>query len=448
LLDETAKEFYFRVSAFEDAEASRKWKEIRFPADKGAAGQVYRTGKPLIVHDTSKSPYFFKQVDDKAGYNTRNMLDVPIQIQDRMIGVLCVVNKKEGVFDETDVELLSTIANMVALPIENARINEKLFQSYEDVKSLNQAKDRVIHHLSHELKTPLSVLAASSSLLRKKYKGSQDENLNKILDRADRNLTRILEMQYEIEDIIGQRDYKSYTMLSTLLDVCQDELEVLISNAVGSEGLTSQIRKQIEEIFGPRHVVPEEIYPGPFLKDFYDLLQQRFAGRKCRIETQFDDTEAIFIPPEVLTKIAEGLIRNAIENTPDGGRILIRVKNGVEGPEFAVRDFGVGITKENQRLIFDNYFTAYETAQYASKKPYAFNAGGKGFDLIRIKIFSERYHFKLKMASKRCVYASCPGNVEACPHCNPEQGCVDTSGTTMTVQFLPADKSPLRNNEK
>jgi PAS domain S-box-containing protein len=451
LLDETAREFYFRVSAFEDAEASRKWKEIRFPADKGAAGQVYRTGKPLIVHDTSKSPYYFKQVDDKAGYNTRSMLDVPIQIQDRMIGVLCVVNKKEGVFDETDVELLSTIANMVALPIENARINEKLFQSYEEVKSLNQAKDRVIHHLSHELKTPLSVLAASSSILRKKYRGSQDQNLKKILDRADRNLTRILEMQYEIEDIIGQRDYKSYTMLSTLLDVCQDELEALVSDAAGSEDLTPRIRERIEEIFGPRHVVPEEIYPGPFLKDFYDSLRQRFAGRKCRMETRFDDTEAVLIPPEVLTKIAEGLIRNAIENTPDGGRILIRVKNGAEGPEFMVRDFGVGITKENQRLIFDNYFTAYETAQYASKKPYAFNAGGKGFDLIRIKIFSERYHFKLKMASKRCVYlenphASCPGNVEACPHCNTEQGCVDTSGTTMTVQFLPADKSPLRNN--
>jgi hypothetical protein len=125
------------------------------------------------------------------------------------------------------------------------------------------------------------------------------------------------------------------------------------------------------------------------------------------------------------------------------------MRNGAEGPEFAVRDFGVGITEENQRLISDNYFTAYETAQYASKKPYYFNAGGKGFDLIRIKIFSERYHFKLKMASKRCTYlerpqASCPGNVEACRHCNTEEGCVDTSGTTMTVLFLPADKSPLK----
>ena len=43
-------------------------KEIRFPADKGVAGHVYRTGEPLIVPNTSKDPHFFSQVDEKARY--------------------------------------------------------------------------------------------------------------------------------------------------------------------------------------------------------------------------------------------------------------------------------------------------------------------------------------------------------------------------------------------
>ena len=451
LLDEAKHEFYFRVSAFEDSETSKKWKEIRWPADKGVAGEVYRTGQPLIVHDTAKSPYFFKAVDDKAEFNTRSMLDVPIQIQDRLIGVLCVVNKKEGVFDQADAELLTTIANMVALPIENARINEELMHSYEDVQSLNRAKDRVIHHLSHELKTPLAVLSASTRLLTNKFAGADDKDLMKILDRANRNLNRILEMQYEIEDIIGQRDYQSYLMLSALLDACQDELEVLIAEAVGSETFTDAIRKQIDTTFGPRQPALKKIVPGPFLKDFFNTLQPRFADRRCRIETRFDETDPVLIPEEVLAKIAEGLIRNAIENTPDGGRIIVSVRSGGKGPRFEVKDFGVGITEENQRLIFENFFTAYETAQYASKKPYMFNAGGRGFDLIRMKIFSERYHFNIKMTSRRCPFLTadsgpCPGDVESCSHCTDREGCIGKSGTTVTVQFLPADKSPLKKD--
>jgi signal transduction histidine kinase len=278
--------------------------------------------------------------------------------------------------------------------------------------------------------------------------GTDDIHLRNILARADRNLERILEMQYELEDIIGQRDYHSYTMLSLLLDVCQDEMEALAAEALGSEAWTAGIRERVEAVFGPREAVSEEIRPGPFLENLFASLRLRFTHRKVRIETRFEDTAPILIPPEVLSKTAEGLIKNAVENTPDGGRIDIRLKNGTQGPEFVVRDYGVGITEENQRLIFGNYFTVYETAPYASKKPYQFNAGGKGFDLIRIKIFSERYHFKLKMTSRRCPFlvdpdTNCSGDVEACGHCSPAQGCTGSSGTTMTVRFLPADKSPL-----
>ena len=69
-----------------------------------------------------------------------------------------------------------------------------------------------------------------------------------------------------------------------------------------------------------------------------------------------------------------------------------------------VKDYGVGITEENRKLIFESNVTTYETMDYATKKPYDFNAGGKGFDLLRMKIFSERYHFKIGMDSRRCAF--------------------------------------------
>jgi signal transduction histidine kinase len=409
------------------------------------AGHVYRTGKPLIVHDTSKSPYIFRQVDEQAHIRTRSMLDVPLQIQGRMIGVLCGINKKEGQFDKADVDLLTAIANFVALPIENAGINEELKRSYQEVQSLNRAKDRVIHHLSHELKTPVSILAASLSLLKKRLSVFKDQNLERILERAQRNLDRLLEMQYETEDILRDKDYKTYYLLLSLLDACADELEVLVTAELEEKDIIQRLRRRIDKLFGPQHNKSEEIKLDQFVKKKIHTLQPRFAHRKCLVETRLSAVPAIWIPPDVLGKIVEGLVRNAIENTPDDGRIVVTVRSGEIGPELEVNDNGVGITEENQRLIFDNYFTAYDTMQYSSRKPYDFGAGGKGFDLLRMKIFSEQYHFKLQMHSKRCRYApqdkdSCPGQVEECVHCLKTEDCHDSGGTMVTVQFYPAHR--------
>jgi PAS domain S-box-containing protein len=452
LHDERKNEFFFREAVYEDGETDKRIKEIRFPADKGVAGYVFRTGKPLIVPDYPNSPYFFGQVDEKSGYRTKNMLDVPIRTPDRIIGVLCAVNKKDGEFDEDDLELLSAIASTVASPIENARINEELKRSYEEVKSLNKAKDRVIHHLSHELKTPVSVLSASLALLTKKLSGLDMKELKTIMERAERNLKRILEMQYEVEDILQKKDYTTYYLISALLDACTDEIEVLASLDAGKEEILQSIRKRIDDIFGPRESVSEQIALGLFTEELIRNLRSRFAHRRCHVEVKAEKTPPIYIPREVLTKIVEGLLRNAVGNTPDGGRIEVSVKNGETGPELEIKDFGVGITEENRRLIFESYITTRETLQYSTRKPYDFNAGGKGFDLLRMKIFSERYNFIINMTSSRCIYIPvdddiCPGDVKNCGYCSTEKDCLKSGGTTVTVRFLESGASAVEGKE-
>lgn len=440
LLDEDHQEFFFRVATLDNMNSGQKMKEVRFPADKGVAGHVYRTGQPLIVSDTSQSPHFFKKVDLDAEYHTRNMLDVPLETQAHRIGVLCVVNKKDGVFDQEDVDFLSTIAATIALPIENARIHEELKHSYQEVQSLNHAKDQVIHHLSHELKTPVSVVAASLSLLEKRLSATEAQGYQRVLERAQRNLQRILDMQYEIEDILRDKEYATHHLLSMLLDACVDELEVLVADEFGEWNVMQRIRRRIEDLFGPQDAISQRIPLAPFVQKHLDTLRPRFAHRTCQITFSGETTSPVLIPPDVLSKIIEGLIRNAVENTPDGGQIDVMIRADAEGVEFEIQDFGVGITPENQRLIFENYFPSYDAMQYSSRNPFDFNAGGKGFDLLRLKIFSERYHFKLQMRSQRCKFllhpdTICPGKVEQCAFCHSPEDCMRSGGTTMIVQF-------------
>ena len=448
LIDEDEQEFYIPVAAYEDSETGSKMKEVRFPMDKGVAGHVYRTGEPLIVPDTAQSPYFYDQVDKQAQYQTKSMLDVPLRIQERMIGVLCAVNKTEGVFDEGDVDLLGAVANLVALPIENARINEALQRAYENVRGLNRAKEQVIHHLSHELKTPLSVLSASLGLLEKRLGGGQDKAPERIIERARRNLQRLLDMQYEIGDMLREQDYRAHGMLSFLLDASRDMLVSLAEAVPGSTRVPEVIQQAIDREFGSAEMPCTDIALDRLVEKHLKVLKPRFAHRRIRINTCLEPVAAVLIPPEVMEKIVEGLVKNAIENTPDQGRVTVVVRSGEKGPVFEVQDTGVGVTAEKQQLIFNHYFATGDTMNYASKAPYDFNAGGKGFDLLRITIFSERYQFDTKMISQRCPYIpsdgdACPGAIDRCDHCSNPAVCETSGGTTMQIRFLPSNQVNL-----
>jgi PAS domain S-box-containing protein len=448
LIDEEKKEFYIPVAAYADPKTGSKMKEIRFPMDKGVAGQVYRTGEPLIVPDTAQSPYFYDRVDKQAQFHTQNMLDVPLRIQKRMIGVLCAVNKTEGAFDAGDVELLAAVANLVALPIENARINEALQRAYKNVRGLNRAKEQVIHHLSHELKTPLSVLSASLGLLEKRLDDKPDMALNRILARARRNLQRLLDMQYEIGDMLREKDYRAHGMLSFLLEASRDMLVTLAEAQPGSTRVPEVIQQAIDQAFGHPDIPCTDITLDQMVKKHLRILKPRFAHRHIRVETHLEPVVPVLVPLEVIEKIVEGLVKNAIENTPDQGRVVVAVRNGEKGPVFEVQDTGVGLTAEKQRLIFNHYFATGDTMNYASKAPYDFNAGGKGFDLLRITIFSERYRFDTKMISHRCRYIptdsdTCPGAIDQCDHCSSYADCDASGGTIMQIRFLPSSQLDL-----
>ena len=443
LLDEEKHELFFMGAAYDDKDTQKRAKEVRYSSEKGVSGQVIRTGKPIIVHDTSRDPNFYSGVDEQLHFKSQSLLDVPLRSSDRIIGVLCAINKREGVFDHTDVELLSLIGATVALSIENARFSKEVKKAYQEVSSLNRAKDRSINRLSHELKTPVSVLLASLRILSKKLESLPAESWKATVERAWRNVNRILEIQYEVQDIMQDHEYKTYQLLNLLLDQCADELEVMIAEEAGEGSLVERIRGKIHEIYGPKESKISNISLGDFVEGRIGAVKPEFAHRDIELITRTQAVPGICVPEDVLRKVVDGLVRNAIEATPDEGRIEVTVQRKGDLAELIVHDCGIGITEDNRERIFEGFFSTQETMAYSSKRPYDFFAGGKGADLLRMKIFGERFNFRIEMESSRCIFIPedkdlCPGRISECKFCKTQSDCRYSGGTSFRVLFPPA----------
>jgi signal transduction histidine kinase len=171
-----------------------------------------------------------------------------------------------------------------------------------------------------------------------------------------------------------------------------------------------------------------------------DKISQLSSHRNININVEGESFLFITIDPAILRDIIEGLVKNAIENTPDGGFIEITIEQKKDKIWLHVKDYGIGITEENQQYIFDGLFHTKETDLYSSKKPYDFGAGGKGLELLRMKINGRRFGFDISCKSKRCIYIPtdqdiCPGNISMCQYCTSPDDCKKSGGSVFSVSF-------------
>lgn len=109
--------------------------EIRFPADKGLAGYVVKTGESLNIADAYNDPRFNPEVDSKTGYKTKTILCMPIMNNNKeIIGAFQVINKIDGVFTKNDEDLLVAIGGSASIALENAQLFDKQLQMYHEQK--------------------------------------------------------------------------------------------------------------------------------------------------------------------------------------------------------------------------------------------------------------------------------------------------------------------------
>ncbi|CAM4856693.1 unnamed protein product [Rotaria socialis] len=107
---------------------------IRFPMDKGIAGYVATTGKTLNIVDAYSDERFNRDIDQKTGYKTKTLLCMPIMIQGHVIGVVQMVNKRNGHFTKSDEESFETFAVYCGLALHHASLYDRIRRSEQKCK--------------------------------------------------------------------------------------------------------------------------------------------------------------------------------------------------------------------------------------------------------------------------------------------------------------------------
>lgn len=258
-------------------------------------------------------------------------------------------------------------------------------------KSMQRARQRAVNHLSHELTTPLAIIEASLPTLARR--DLSPEMRQKSLNRITRNLTRLVEVQKIVQDIVTPRQYD------------------------------------------PR--------PFPvirFVLDTLDTLRKKSSSRSVAVLQTLQPVDSSVIDPDVLKKVLDTLVKNAIENTPDGGTVTVCLESTPSGPLLHVKDRGVGIYRADQPFIFEAFHHTQATEQYSTKKPFDFNAGGKGLELMQLKMFADEGFIDIRFETVRCRYLPthrehCPGSIALCEHVKNERGCRESGGSTFSVLF-------------
>lgn len=175
----------------------------RLPAGKGLVGEVASSGQPVIVSDVGSDPRWGGELSS-GSFHTTTILAVPLVTQNNVIGVLEVLNKKNGAsFSRDDVDLLTVFAGQAAVAIENAR----LFQMTDLQLSERLSELETLERIDVELNRSLDLQkVAQISLQWAMENSSATAGLIGILVGDPQRMEIVYSVGYEPEDLPADED--------------------------------------------------------------------------------------------------------------------------------------------------------------------------------------------------------------------------------------------------
>ncbi len=328
LYDEKNPRLYFAASTGTDP---GKLAEIPVPMEGSIAGTIFRTNQPMILNNVEQDPRHYSNVSDQVKFKIKTLLGVPMPIKDRTVGVLEAVNKRDGVFNERDVAILSVTAAHAAIAINNARLLKTTQQALEKVRETNSIKSNFLSLASHELRTPLGIIIGYATFLQEEAKGELSDHAQQVLNAAA-----------QMRSLLDQMN--NLTLLQA------DEMEMRPANI------------SIQDVL---NFACDEI--------------KYFAARKnlALVFAFQDDPIYVNVDAEKTTLAIVNLLNNAIRFSPENSQIVIgAIEQGKQVMAW-VQDNGSGIPGDKLQKVFEEF--------YQLEPPNTRHYGGLGIGLTIAK---------------------------------------------------------------
>ncbi len=203
LTDTATGELVFQIALGDKAD---EVKPFRIPKGQGIAGEVAATGKILVVENVDDDIRHFKAVDKKIDFSTRNILCVPLILYDQIIGVLEVINKRNGSFTQNDQDLLKSIASYAAIAIQNARLHENVLAERDRVIAAEEEARKKLARDLHDGPTQLVASIKMSLDFAKKALEKDPSLLPKelayMIDLSDRATHQMRTLLFELRPLV------------------------------------------------------------------------------------------------------------------------------------------------------------------------------------------------------------------------------------------------------
>ncbi len=325
------------------------------PIDRGIVGWVIQQQQSVRSEDAGRDPRFFKDVDERSGYETRSMVCVPLTgTGHERIGALQVMNKTGGSFTEDDLELLECLAPLIVMGIESALFRERAQVQQQRLEALKRKRDEMLTVISHEFRTPLGVIQATSDLIVRGALSSEQQQKS------------------------GERLRESVERLTRLVT------EIRNSNVVSKSTLVSA-KKELSVSAACESVVSE-------------LTSAANAVRKLSIQHELP-SDLVVMGDEVLFSLAlRNIVHNAIRFTPDGGSVRVTGRRGMGVIVVEVADTGIGIPTDQLDAVFDSFYEVGSSMAHSSGS-LQFRSGGLGLGLTTAKSILEAHGAVLEVQS-------------------------------------------------